>query len=254
MSNDNGGTFVSLVFELKWDITVIDKTHDSSYLWTGQYFYPIRSSRPEVFCKKGILRPATLLKRTRLWRRCFPVSFAKFLWIHIFTEYLPWLLLSYSKIGGQNQIFTVNLIAQSLYYIIFLYRQARLRKQKEVEIFVAEMDIWRFCWGGGRGGGILGQTNEKINTQIKTQDLNERYLHMLENCLLSFIALINYNNYYLLHKRLNCKAYLRQKKQAKIQMKSCVFLKICFFGFECKNIKTHSKENHKLIFSAEAYA
>ena len=153
MSNDNGGTFVSLVFELKWDITVIDKTHDSSYLWTGQYFYPIRSSRPEVFCKKGILRPATLLKRTRLWRRCFPVSFAKFLWIHIFTEYLPWLLLSYSKIGGQNQIFTVNLIAQSLYYIIFLYRQARLRKQKEVEIFVAEMDIWRFCWGGGRGGG-----------------------------------------------------------------------------------------------------
>ena len=250
MSNDNGGTFVSLVFELKWDITVIDKTHDSSYLWTGQYFYPIRSSRPEVFCKKGILRPATLLKRTRLWRRCFPVSFAKFLWIHIFTEYLPWLLLSYSKIGGQNQIFTVNLIAQSLYYIIFLYRQARLRKQKEVEIFVAEMDIWRFCWGEK----ILGQTHEKINTQIKTQDLNERYLHMLENCLLSFTALINYNNYYLLHKRLNCKAYLRQKKQAKIQMKSCVFLKICFFGFECKNIKTHSKENHKLIFSAEAYA
>ena len=106
----------------------------------------------------------------------------------------------------------------------------------------------------GGGGGILGQKNEKKNTQIKTQDLNERYLHMLENCLLSFIALINYNNYYLLHKRLNCKAYLRQKKQAKIQMKSCVFLKICFFGFECKNIKTHSKENHKLIFSAEAYA
>ena len=250
MSNDNGGTFVSLVFELKWDITVIDKTHDSSYLWTGQYFYPIRSSRPEVFCKKGILRPATLLKRTRLWRRCFPVSFAKFLRIHIFTEHLRWLLLPYSKIGGQNQIFPVNLIAQSLDYIIFPYRQARLRKQKEVEIFVAEMDIWRFCWGGK----ILGQTLEKINTQIKTQDLNERYLHMLENCLLSFIALINYNNYYLLHKRLNCKAYLRQKKQAKIQMKSCVFLKICFFGFECKNIKTHSKENHKLIFSAEAYA
>ena len=250
LSNDNGGTFGSLVFELQWDITIINKTHDSSYLWTGQYFYPIRSGRPEVFCKKGILRPATLLKRTRLWRRCFPVSFAKFLRIHIFTEHLRWLLVSYSKIGGQNQIFPVNLIAQSLHYIIFLYKQARLRKQKEVEIFVAEMDIWRFCWGEK----ILGQTHEKINTQIKTQDLNERYLLMLENCLLSFIALINYNNYYLLHKRLNCKAYLRQKKQAKIQMKSCVFLKICFFYFACKNIKTHSKENHKLIFSAGAYA
>ena len=250
LSNDNGGTFGSLVFELQWDITIINKTHDSSYLWTGQYFYPIRSGRPEVFCKKGILRPATLLKRTRLWRRCFPVSFAKFLRIHIFTEHLRWLLVSYSKIGGQNQISPVNLIAQSLHYIIFLYKQARLRKQKEVEIFVAEMDIWRFCWGEK----ILGQTHEKINTQIKTQDLNERYLLMLENCLLSFIALISYNNYYLLHKRLNCKAYLRQKKQAKIQMKSCVFLKICFFYFACKNIKTHSKENHKLIFSAGAYA
>ena len=118
---------------------------------------------------------------------------------------------------------------------------------------------WNLCRRNGYlkvllGEKILGQTHEKINTQIKTQDLNERYLPMLENCLLSFIALINYNNYYLLHKRLNCKAYLRQKKQAKIQMKSCVFLKICFFGFECKNIKTHSKENHKLIFSAGAYA
>ena len=60
-----------------------------------------RSSRPEVLCKKGVLRnftkftgkhlcqslffnkvatlrPATLLKK-RLWHRCFPVNFVKFL-------------------------------------------------------------------------------------------------------------------------------------------------------------------------------
>ena len=55
-----------------------------------------RSSRPEVFCKKGVLRnftkftgkhlcqsfffnrPATLLKK-KLWHRCFPVNFVKFL-------------------------------------------------------------------------------------------------------------------------------------------------------------------------------
>ena len=44
-----------------------------------------RSSPPEVFCKKGILRnfakhlqAATLLKK-RLWHRYFPVNFAKFL-------------------------------------------------------------------------------------------------------------------------------------------------------------------------------
>ena len=61
----------------------------------------VRSSRPEVFCKKGVLRsfakpagihlcqsfffnrvaglrPPTLLKN-RLWHRCFPVNCAKFL-------------------------------------------------------------------------------------------------------------------------------------------------------------------------------
>ena len=61
----------------------------------------VRSSSPEVFCKKGILkifakfiekhlcqsflfnkvafvRPATLLKK-RLWHRCFPVNFRKYL-------------------------------------------------------------------------------------------------------------------------------------------------------------------------------
>ena len=61
-----------------------------------------RSSHPEVFCKKGVLRnfakfigkhlcqmlfffnkvaglrPATLLKKS-LWHRCFPVNFAKYL-------------------------------------------------------------------------------------------------------------------------------------------------------------------------------
>ena len=70
-----------------------------------------RSSRPKVFCKKGVLRnfakftgkhlceslffnkvaglrPAILLKK-RLWHRCFPMNFAKFLrtyrnlwWLH----------------------------------------------------------------------------------------------------------------------------------------------------------------------------
>ena len=74
-----------------------------------------RSSRPEVFCKKGVLRnftkfkgkhlcqslffnkvaglrPATLLKK-RLWHRCFPVNFAKFLRTSFLTEHLRWLLL-----------------------------------------------------------------------------------------------------------------------------------------------------------------
>ena len=39
------------------------------------------------------LRPATLLKK-RLWYRCFPVNFAKFLRKSFFIEHLRWLLLN----------------------------------------------------------------------------------------------------------------------------------------------------------------
>ena len=75
-----------------------------------------RSGRPEVVCKKRVLknfskftgkhlcrslffnkvaglRSATLLKK-RLWHRCFPVDFEKFLRTPFFIEHLWWLLLS----------------------------------------------------------------------------------------------------------------------------------------------------------------
>ena len=74
-----------------------------------------RSSRPEEFCKKRVLRdfvkftgkdlchslffkkvaelrPSTLLKK-RLCFRCFPVNFAELLRTPFFLEYLWWLLL-----------------------------------------------------------------------------------------------------------------------------------------------------------------
>ena len=74
----------------------------------------LRSSHPEVLCKKGVLRnfakftgkhlcqglflnkvadlrPATLLKK-RLWHRRFTVNFAKFLKTPFFIEHLLWLL------------------------------------------------------------------------------------------------------------------------------------------------------------------
>ena len=62
-----------------------------------------RSSLPEVFCKKSVLRNfaeftglrlATLVKKS-LWHRCFPVNFMKFLRTSFFTEQLRWLLLQY---------------------------------------------------------------------------------------------------------------------------------------------------------------
>ena len=72
----------------------------------------LRSSHLKVFCRKVVLRnflkftgntcarvsfstglrPATLLKK-RLWHRCFPVNFAKFLRTPFLTEHLQWLLL-----------------------------------------------------------------------------------------------------------------------------------------------------------------
>ena len=71
-----------------------------------------RSSRPEVYCKRGVLRnftkftgkhlcqslffnkvadlrSETLLKK-RLWHRCFPVKFLRTLF---FTEHFRWMLL-----------------------------------------------------------------------------------------------------------------------------------------------------------------
>ena len=105
--------------ELPWCLT---------FIFYQKYFYDkmdlklfyfhvtnYRSSRPEVFCRKGLLRnfatftgkhlcqslffnkvaglrPATLSKK-RLWHRCFPVNVAKFLRTPFFTEHLRWLPL-----------------------------------------------------------------------------------------------------------------------------------------------------------------
>ena len=80
-----------------------------------------RSSRPKVFCKKGVLRnfakftgkhlwqsllfnkiaglrTATLLTK-RLWHRCFPVNFAKFLRTLFLTEHLRWLLVTVTLVS-----------------------------------------------------------------------------------------------------------------------------------------------------------
>ena len=92
------------------DETIIRCT-DNSLIWLRWF----RSSRPEVLCKKGVLRnftkftgkhlcqslflnkvaglrPATLLKK-RLWHRCFSVNFVRFLRTPFSIEYLWWLLL-----------------------------------------------------------------------------------------------------------------------------------------------------------------
>ena len=54
-----------------------------------KWFKPGFSSRPVLFCKKGVLRNfAKFTGKKRLWHRCFPVNFAKFLRTLFFTEHL----------------------------------------------------------------------------------------------------------------------------------------------------------------------
>ena len=63
-----------------------------------------RSSRLEVFHKKGVLRPATLLKKS-LRHRCFPVDFAKFIRTPFFTEHLQWLILYFTIDASEYMTF-----------------------------------------------------------------------------------------------------------------------------------------------------
>ena len=60
--------------------------------FTGKYLY-----QTFFFNKVAGLRFATLLKR-RLWHRCFPVNFAKFLKTSFLAEHLWWLLLCLLKL------------------------------------------------------------------------------------------------------------------------------------------------------------
>ena len=60
----------------------------------------LRSSRPEVFCKKGLLRNFAKFLGKHLYQSLFfnkvaglPVNFVKFLRTSFFTEHLLWLLL-----------------------------------------------------------------------------------------------------------------------------------------------------------------
>ena len=88
LSKGISNTYLKVPFEKNW------RFQNSDFLSLLSNF---RSSRPEVFCQKGVLRnftkftgkhmcqvlrpglrPATLLKK-RLWHRCFPTNLVKFL-------------------------------------------------------------------------------------------------------------------------------------------------------------------------------
>ena len=122
-----------------------------------------RSSDPEVFCKRGVLRnfakftgnhlcqrlvfnkvavlrlrPATLLRKS-LWHRCFLANFVKFLRAFFFTEHLRWLLLvvycaSLSFTSIIFDVFKYILLRNScntyLFFLSIILSQVRLISSK----------------------------------------------------------------------------------------------------------------------------
>ena len=79
----------------------------------SQCILPFRNSQENTcarvsFNKYAGLRPATLLKN-RLWHRCFPVKFAKFLRTPFIIEHLWWLLLLLSSTWLTLNIFKIIL-------------------------------------------------------------------------------------------------------------------------------------------------
>ena len=123
--------FFNILHEsVKYFITLADKVREISYHFYNQYesnekcegvgqyisifqMLRCRSSRREVFCKKSCSEkfpkihrkkpvPESLfnkvaglsLQKKRLWHRCFPVNFAKFLRTPFLKNHLPWLLLA----------------------------------------------------------------------------------------------------------------------------------------------------------------
>ena len=62
-------------------------------------FLEISQNSQSLFFKVAVLRSATLLKK-RLWHRCFPMSFVKFLRTLFFTEHLRWLLLYFQSLSN----------------------------------------------------------------------------------------------------------------------------------------------------------
>ena len=95
-----------------------------------------RSSRPEVFCRNGILSnlakftgkhlcqslyfdkvgPATILKK-RLWHRCVPVNFAKFLRTPFLQKTSGQLLLYMNNLGEFTLLFLQFYQSSSISYV-----------------------------------------------------------------------------------------------------------------------------------------
>ena len=80
-----------------------------------------RNSCPEVFCKRDVLRNFAKFKlKKRLWHRCFPVNFAKFLRTPFSIEHLWWLFLTRKNIVPKMLVFKIVLRNASCNNFLFV--------------------------------------------------------------------------------------------------------------------------------------
>ena len=86
------------------------------FLETLQKFRGRHLCQSLFFNKIASLRPATLLKK-RLWHRCFPVNFAKFLRTPFLTEHLRCLLLNITRNGLVNSFIVFKKNSKYIFYI-----------------------------------------------------------------------------------------------------------------------------------------
>ena len=93
--------FMSNILSLESNLSIFRSSHRKEKVFleipqNSQENKLKASGQGLLFNKVAGLRPATLLKR-RLWHRCFPVNFAKFLGTPFLKEHLQWLLLIFSQ-------------------------------------------------------------------------------------------------------------------------------------------------------------
>ena len=117
-----------------------------------------RSSRPEVFCRRGVLRnfakftgkylwqslffnevaglrPAILLKKT-LWHRCFAVNFVKFLRTLFFIEHLRRLLLCVIAFEPTVVFCWENISAMSRKFSVEKFFPSDFFTLKKISVFI----------------------------------------------------------------------------------------------------------------------
>ena len=90
--------------------------------------------------REKCLRPATLLKK-RLWHRCFPVNFVKFLRTPFFIEHLCWLLLQLEIFAKVIRLISLPLLNSSNGKISIFMTQA-VRSRPECTS-VSTWSIWK---------------------------------------------------------------------------------------------------------------